>query len=103
MTGVLPWKDIFEHTVLWGPGLLILAALYYLLRRPPEFIGAFVRAQESQAVAMSQMATAVQGMAGRTDALEHIRMQKLDEVLVGQQLMLSKLEAMERRMDHGSR
>ena len=98
----LPWREIFEHTVLWGPGLLILFGVFYLLRRPPEFVGAFIKAQEAQAIAMAQMATAVQAMATRTDALEQIRMQKLDEVRVGQQLILGKIDAMERR-DYGSR
>jgi hypothetical protein len=101
-TITLPWAKIFENTVLWGPGLLILFGIYLLMRRPPAFVGAFILAQQAQAVAMQQMATAVQTMATRADALEQIRMQKLDEILVGQQLVLSKFDSWERRMDHGS-
>lgn len=99
---VSPWGTSLQHLALWSPGLLILIGLFFLLRKPPTFIAAFIAAQQSQAVAMSSLATAVETMATRTDALEQVRMQKLDEVLVGQQLILGKIEAMERRGDHGS-
>ncbi len=89
-------SDLMVWAALWGPGILILVGIYLLLRRPPAFIVQFVAAQQSQAVAMTEMATAVQTMATRQDALEQVRMQKLDEVLVGQQLILGKIEALER-------
>lgn len=96
-------RNLMELAVLWGPGILILVGFYLLLRRPPQFVGDFIEAQKAQAVAMSAMAAAIQAMAARTDALEQIRTQRLDELLVGQQLMLSRMEALDRRLNDGLR
>jgi hypothetical protein len=50
------------------------------------------KAVETQSLAMIQMAAAVQMTATRHDALEQIRIQKLNEVLLGIQLIVAKLE-----------
>lgn len=90
------WAEVAKWAVAWGPGLIILLGIYRLLSRPPECIAAFITAQQAQAVAMAKMAEAIQIHTGNDD-------RKLDEVLVGQQLILSRMEQLERRLEHGSR
>ncbi|MGD0263548.1 MAG: hypothetical protein ABSD47_01175 [Candidatus Methylomirabilota bacterium] len=91
----MTWTQAMQAAVMWGPGILILVGIFVLVRRPPEFVGQFIKAQESQAVAMSQMATAVEDATKRDN-------NKLEEILVGVQLVLHRQEMMERRLDHGS-
>jgi hypothetical protein len=91
MTG---WQ-LFQAAVMWGPGILILAGIFVLVRRPPEFIGQFIGAQQSQAVAMEKMATAVEHATRRDN-------QKLDEILVGIQCVLDRQDELERRLPNGS-
>jgi hypothetical protein len=92
--------ELFQSAVMWGPGILILAGIFVLLRKPPEFVGEFITAQKSQAVAMDKLASAVDQVSDRTS--------KLDEILVGQQLILQRQESLERTINlhlggsHGS-
>jgi hypothetical protein len=90
------WADVAKWAVAWGPGLIILLGIYRLLSRPPECIAQFIAAQQAQAVSMAKMAEAIQTHTSQDD-------RKLDEVLVGQQLIIGKIEALERRGEHGSR
>jgi hypothetical protein len=96
---VSEWGELLKSAVLWGPGLVILGAVYSLIRRPPDFIGKFIAAQEGQAAAMAQMATAVQEATRRDNA-------KLEEILVGVQLVLQRQDQLEdtvdRRLARGS-
>jgi len=87
----MTWAQVMQAAVMWGPGILILAGIFRLVRNPPEFIGQFVEAQKSQAVAMDKLANAVDQVSDRTS--------KLDEILVGQQLILHRQEGLEKRLD----
>jgi hypothetical protein len=95
------WQETMQHVALWGPGLVILAGLFFLLRRPPAFIGEFLASQQQAAIAITKMAEAVEQVTQRSS--------KLDEILVGQQLMLHRMELLERVIDrhlggdHGTR
>jgi len=59
-------RSILLIMVQWGPGLLILLALYQLIIR---FMGGFVSSQHDQAAAMMGVAEAVQTIAER-DSIE---------------------------------
>jgi hypothetical protein len=63
----MTWTQAMQAAVMWGPGILILVGIFVLVRRPPEFVGQFIKAQEGQAVAMSQMAEAVKGVTAKDD------------------------------------
>lgn len=94
------WADAVRWGIAWGPGLIILAGIFKLLRQPPKFIGDFILVQQDLAVAMNKMANAVEKATQRDSA-------KLDELLVGQQLLLGRIEAFEgqlarREGSHGS-
>jgi hypothetical protein len=90
------WADVAKWAIAWGPGLIILFGLFRLLCKPPECIGQFLLAQQAQAVAMQQMADAIKLHTAEGD-------RKLDEVLVGQQLILTRMEALDRRLADGPR
>ena len=87
---MIEWAGTLRWAVMWGPGILILAGIYALVRRPPAFIGEFVAAQQAQAVAMSKMASAVEQATARAGAI--------DELLVNDQVIIDRLEAIERRL-----
>jgi len=82
---VTEWEAIARWSVAWGPGLIILFALFSLLRKPPAFIAAFIDAQQSQAVAMTKMADAVE----RTTARDNDR---IEELLIDTQVIIRKIE-----------
>jgi hypothetical protein len=84
---VTPWGNTLQHLVLWSPGLLILIGLYYLIRKLLPLFVQFVASQE-------RMATAVEQATSRDR-------DRLDEILVGQQLILSRMDSIERRLPHG--
>jgi hypothetical protein len=92
MTG---WQ-LFQAAVMWGPGILILAGVYALVRRPPRFIGEFIEAEKTQAVAMSKMADAVEAAVRRDNA-------KLDELLVNDQLIIRRIEEIARGLESARR
>lgn len=79
-------KDVILLLVWGGPGMVILVGLYSLLRKPPEYVLAFVKAQQELAGSMQQMAVAVEGSTAHGT--------KLDQVLISQQLLLKRLEAL---------
>jgi hypothetical protein len=79
------WAAIAKWAVAWGPGVVILAGLYMLIRRPPAFVGAFIDAQTSQAVAMTKMADAVERATARDN-------DRLDEILINDQVILRRIE-----------
>jgi hypothetical protein len=79
------WEAIARWSVAWGPGLIILFALFSLLRKPPAFIAAFINAQQSQAVAMTKMADAVERATARDN-------DRLDEILINDQVILRRIE-----------
>jgi len=87
----MTWAQVMQAAVMWGPGILILAGIFVLVRKPPQFIGEFIDTQKGQAVAMAKLAGAVEQVSDRTS--------KLDEILVGQQLILHRQEGLERRLD----
>lgn len=99
----MTWTQVMQAAVMWGPGILILAGIFVLVRRPPEFVGQFIDAQKSQAVAMSKMATAVEHVGERGNILEQQVVRKLDELLINDQIFLRRLEEMDRRMANGPR
>jgi hypothetical protein len=80
-----PWGATVQHMVLWSPGLLILIGIYYLVSKPPAFISAFISAQQSQAVAMAKMAEAVERATSRDN-------DRLEELLINNQVIIRKLE-----------
>jgi hypothetical protein len=91
------WQNTLQHAaILWGPGFVILLGLFLLLMRPPKFLGDFIAAQQAQAVSMAKMAEAVDRATARDDRHQ-------EEILVGIQLMLTRMEALERRIADGSR
>ena len=79
------WAQLAKWAIAWGPGILILAGLYLLVRRPPAFVGAFIDAQQSQAVAMTKMADAVERVTARDN-------DRLDEILINNQVIIRRLE-----------
>ena len=83
--------QIARWAVAWGPGLLILAGLYLLVRRPPAFVGEFIKAQVQQAVAMTEMASAVKEASSRAG--------KIDELLINSQVTLRREEEILRRLE----
>jgi hypothetical protein len=89
------WGETFRAAVLWGPGLIILAGVFVLVRKPPAYISDFIAAQQAQAAAMQQMAATLEHTSRRDDM-------KLEEILVGVQLVLQRQELMERRLGDGS-
>lgn len=87
---MLSWNQVIQYGVMWGPGILILAGLFALLRRPPGWIGDFVASQQANAVAMAKLASAVEDMSTRSS--------KLDELLVNDQVILRWLEDIQREL-----
>ena len=77
-------RELMVYTFQWGPAMLVLCALYVLTVK---FLGEFVKSQADQAVAMSQVANAVEHMADR-DSVERreirialsVMSQKVDEL-----------------------
>jgi len=86
------WADALRWGIAWGPGLVILVGLYKLLKEPPRFVEEFVESQQAQAVAMTKMAVAVERATQRDNS-------KLDELLVGQQLTLGRIDHLEDKLD----
>jgi len=82
------WGEILKHASLWGPGLIILAGIYGLVRRPPRFVGEFIDSQKSQAAAMTKMADAVD----RSTQRESLRLEQLQ---IGVQMILDRIDRME--------
>lgn len=76
---------VLELAALWGPALIILAGLYGLARRPPTFVSDLVKAQQAQAEAMGTLAQSVTHLPQRQDM-------KFDELLIGQQMILTQLD-----------
>lgn len=80
-------RELLLLVFRWGPAVLILAGVYILTLK---FMAGFVQSQKDQAIAMSQVATAVQIMAER-DASERkeirialsVMNQKMDEIHEG--------------------
>jgi len=94
---VTEWSNTLQHVALWGPGILILAAIYLLIKRPPGWVQEFIKSQVDHAAATHDQAMAMARMAEAVDMAIH-RVSKIDELLVGQQLILSRLETLERRL-----
>lgn len=76
---------LLELAALWGPALVILAGLYALARRPPSIVQDLVKAQQAQAEAMGKLANGVMHLPQRGDL-------KFDELLIGQQMILTQLD-----------
>lgn len=76
---------VWELAALWGPALVILAGLYALARRPPTIVRDLVQAQQAQAEAMGKLAQSVTHLPQRQDL-------KFDELLIGQQMILTQLD-----------
>lgn len=111
MTEMLPsMKDIGLLLAWGGPGLVILVAIFSLIRRPPSFIGDFVKAQQDLAVSLHAMAGAVKEAVTRDDrrmvdfavALQKMADatkeavsrddRRMDESLINDQVILRRLE-----------
>jgi len=102
-----PWSATLQHMVLWSPGLLILLGIFYLVRQLIKFLepflAAFIAAQQAQAAGSQQTATAI----GRLDeSLVHMPQRhdlKFDEILIGQQMILSQLDKIDNQCRQRSR
>jgi len=66
MLGPETVRQLLFYTLQWGPGMLVLCALYILTTK---FLAKFVESQRDQAIAMTHVASAVERMAER-DATE---------------------------------
>ncbi len=84
------WAEAGKWALAWGPGLVILVGIYRLVQRPPQFIGTFIAAQQAQAVAMSEMATAVKDATARDNL-------RIEELVVNDAVILRRLDEEARR------
>lgn len=62
-----PWGTTLQHLALWSPGLLILIGLYFLVRRPPEFVAMLIAAIQSQATSVQRLSIAVEESTRKDD------------------------------------
>jgi hypothetical protein len=100
MTGA----ELLQSAVMWGPGILILAGIFILVRKPPEFIGKFLDAQMAQAVAMNNQATALKDMvdavkqvAGKDDAIHQELMRGIIKLEINDIAILRELQWLRER------
>jgi len=98
--------ELYHSAVMWGPGILILAGLFLLVRKPPEFIGEFLKAQVTQAVAMGNQAEALKDMvdavkqvAGKDDAIHQELMRGIIKLEINDIAILRELQWLRKGTD----
>jgi hypothetical protein len=94
---VTPWGTTLQHLALWSPGILILAGLFLLLRRPPEFIAQFVAAQQAMAAAMQGLARSVDHAGSQGSAMQTEVLRRLDAMDLDIRLVIDRLQDNDRR------
>lgn len=92
----MTWTQAMQAAVMWGPGILILAGIFVLVRRPPEFVGQFIDAQKSQAVAMSKLAEAVDRVSAQRDELGQEVLRSLTKLEINDMAIIRELDTIKR-------
>jgi hypothetical protein len=92
----MSWSQVMQAAVMWGPGILILAGIFMLVRKPPEFVGEFIEAQKGQAVAMSSMAEAVNRVSAQRDELGQEVLRTLTKLEINDIAILRELDVIRR-------